>query len=158
MLTSLCTPALIYLVFMLSHVIATFNDEYKNAIMQFILGLLMTGLLHFIVKGMSIISWIIVFIPFIFYTYMIIIIYYVFGIDPQKVENNNEEHEEEKDEEKDEDVEEEKDDEKDEDVEEEKDEDGGEEKDDGKDDDEKEEEKESEATEGFVYEYYNIMK
>lgn len=85
-LTNLCPPALIYFVFMLCHVIvATFKDEYNNAILQFILGVLMTMLLQLLCfKGMSIISWIIVFIPFIFYTYMIMIIYYVFGLNPQK--------------------------------------------------------------------------
>ena len=79
-LTNLCPPALIYFVFMLCHVVvATFKDEYNNAILQFILGVLMTMLLQLLCfKGMSLIAWIIVFIPFIFYTYMIMIIYYVF--------------------------------------------------------------------------------
>ena len=87
-LTSLCPPALIYFVFMLCHVIlATFKDQYNDAILQFILGTLMTMLLQLLCyKGMTLISWIIVFIPFIFYTYMIMIIYYVFGINPERTD------------------------------------------------------------------------
>tara|TARA_B100000925_G_C21890095_1_gene422407 strand:+ start:163 stop:453 length:291 start_codon:yes stop_codon:yes gene_type:complete len=85
-LTSLCTPALIYMVFFLTHaLIATFKDNYKHAILQFLIGFLMTLLLQLLcLRKMDIISWIIVFIPFIFYTYMIMIIYYVFGINPEK--------------------------------------------------------------------------
>ena len=73
---------------MLCHVIlATFKDQYHDAILQLILGTLMTMLLQLLCyKGMTLMSWIIVFIPFIFYTYMIMIIYYVFGINPQRTD------------------------------------------------------------------------
>lgn len=96
--TSLCTPALIYLVFFLTHsLVATFQNNYKHAILQILLGILMTFLLQLLcLRKMDIISWIIVFIPFIFYTYMVMIIYYVFGINPQ-VESETEEEEEEND-------------------------------------------------------------
>ena len=82
--TNLCTPALIYLVFFLTHsLVATFQNNYKHAILQILLGILMTFLLQLLcLRKMDIISWIIVFIPFIFYTYMVMIIYYVFGINP----------------------------------------------------------------------------
>lgn len=95
-LTSLCPPALIYFVFMLCHVIlATFKDQYNDAILQFILGTLMTMLLQLLCyKGMTLISWIIVFIPFIFYTYMIMIIYYVFGINPERTDTEEVEEDE----------------------------------------------------------------
>lgn len=83
--SSLCIPALVYLIFMMVHVIiSTFEGNYNDAILNVILGILMTLLLQVIcLRGMGIISWIIVFIPFIFYTYMIMIIGYVFGINPQ---------------------------------------------------------------------------
>lgn len=83
--SSLCIPALVYLIFMMVHVIiSTFEGNYNDAILNVILGILMTLLLQVIcLRGMSIISWVIVFIPFIFYTYMIMIIGYVFGINPQ---------------------------------------------------------------------------
>lgn len=89
MLTNLCIPAMIYLIFMSSHVlIATMDKEYNHAILQLLLGIVMTLFLQLLcMGGMNIISWIIVFIPFIFYTYMIVIIYHVFGLNPT---NNNE--------------------------------------------------------------------
>lgn len=79
-----CPPALIYFIFMLVHVVvALYNKEGKGAILQLIIGLLVTLLLQMLcLKGMSLISWIIVFVPFIFYTYMMIILYFVFGIQP----------------------------------------------------------------------------
>lgn len=97
--TSLCTPALIYLVFFLTHsLVATFQNNYKHAILQILLGILMTFLLQLLcLRKMDIISWIIVFIPFIFYTYMVMIIYYVFGINPQVESETKEEEEEEND-------------------------------------------------------------
>ena len=62
---------------------STFQNKYNHAILQLLLGVLMTFLLQVLcLRKMDIISWIIVFIPFIFYTYMIMIIYYVFGINP----------------------------------------------------------------------------
>ena len=84
--SSLCIPALVYMIFMMVHVIvATFEENYNDAILNVILGVLMTLLLQVIcLRGMSVISWIIVFIPFIFYTYMIMIIGYVFGANPQR--------------------------------------------------------------------------
>lgn len=96
-LTKLCTPALIYLVFFLTHsLVATFEAKYNHAILQILLGLLMTFLLQLLcLRKMDIISWIIVFIPFIFYTYMIMIIYYVFGINPDIQPEEEEEEEEE---------------------------------------------------------------
>lgn len=87
-LSILCTPALIYLVFMLIHVIIEmFNGNNKGSLMQLIVGLLVTLLLQLLcMKGMNIISWIIVFLPFIFYTYMMILLYNVFGIYPEENE------------------------------------------------------------------------
>lgn len=83
--SSLCIPALVYMIFMLVHVIvSTFEKNYSDALLNIVLGVLMTLLLQVIcMRGMGIVSWIIVFIPFIFYTYMIMIISYVFGVNPQ---------------------------------------------------------------------------
>ena len=87
-LTKLCIPALVYLVFQITHVIvALFDDQYNSALLQLILGIVMVLFLQLLcMRGMTLISWIIVFIPFIFYTYMTMIIYYVFGLDPEKVD------------------------------------------------------------------------
>jgi hypothetical protein len=48
-------------------------------------------------KGMSIISWIIVFLPFMFYTYTTMIIYYVFGLNPEGVDIQVEDEKEDED-------------------------------------------------------------
>jgi hypothetical protein len=87
-LTKLCIPALVYLVFQITHVIvALFDDKYNKALLQLILGVVMVLFLQLLcMRGMSLISWIIVFLPFIFYTYMTMIIYYVFGLDPKNVD------------------------------------------------------------------------
>jgi cobalamin biosynthesis protein CobD/CbiB len=87
-LSSFCPPALIYLIFMLIHVIVEiFNGSQKGAMLQLIIGLLMTLLLQLLcLKNMTIISWIIVFIPFILYTYMMFLLYQVFGLNPEDKE------------------------------------------------------------------------
>ena len=85
-LSFLCTPALIYLIFMLVHVIIEmFNGNNKGSLLQLIIGTLITLLLQLLcMKGMNLISWIIVFIPFISYTYMMILLYNAFGIRPKE--------------------------------------------------------------------------
>lgn len=82
--SNFCTPALIYLIFMMIHVIIqTSQNQWNHAIIRLLIGVLMTLLLQVLcMKGMTLLSWIIVFIPFIFYTYMMILLYHVFGIDP----------------------------------------------------------------------------
>jgi hypothetical protein len=85
-LSSLCAPALIYLIFSIIHiVIDTREKRYDDAVTKSLVMVLFTLLLQLLcLKGFHLVSWIIVFIPFIFYTYMITIVYYVFGSDPSK--------------------------------------------------------------------------
>lgn len=87
-LSNLCGPALIYLIFSFIHIVVDASrGEYKEASVKSCITILFTLLLQLLcVKGMSIASWIIVFIPFIFYTYMVSVIHFVFGHDP----SNNE--------------------------------------------------------------------
>lgn len=82
--SNFCTPALIYFVFMIIHVFMEIQENNPNgALVQLLLGILMTLLLQVIcMRGMTIFSWIIVFLPFIFYTYMMILLYNVFGLEP----------------------------------------------------------------------------
>ena len=79
----LCTPALIYLIFSVAQVlIDTFKGMYNTALIKIILTIVFTFLLNYLCQaGLGILSWIIVFLPFIFYTYMMIILYNIFGID-----------------------------------------------------------------------------
>lgn len=80
---NLCAPALIYVVFSLTHIIIdTFKGLYNTAFFKFIVSILVTILLDLLCKsGMGIVSWFIVFIPFIFMTFIVSILLYVFGLD-----------------------------------------------------------------------------
>jgi hypothetical protein len=58
---------------------AVFDNDRKGAFLQSIMGILITLLLQFLcMNGLSIISWIIAFLPLIFYTYMVILLYSIF--------------------------------------------------------------------------------
>ena len=79
----ICNPALIYIIFSLTQIIIdTFKGYYNTAFLKIIVSILITILLDALCKsGMNIISWIIVFIPFIFMTFIVSILLYVFGLD-----------------------------------------------------------------------------
>ena len=81
---NLCAPALIYLAFSLTQIIIdTFKGLYNTAFFKFIVMIIITILLNALcISGMGIISWIIVFIPFIFMSVIVTILLYVFGLDP----------------------------------------------------------------------------
>jgi hypothetical protein len=80
----LCAPALIYLAFSLTQIIIdTFKGLYNTAFFKFIVMIIITILLNALcISGMGIISWIIVFIPFILMSVIVTILLYVFGLDP----------------------------------------------------------------------------
>ena len=79
----LCAPALIYIAFSLTQVIIdTFKGLYNTAFFKFIVMIIITFLLNALCQsGMSVVSWIIVFIPFIFMSVIVTILLYVFGLD-----------------------------------------------------------------------------
>ena len=80
----LCAPALIYLAFSLTQIIIdTFKGLYNTAFFKFIVMIIITILLNALcISGMGIISWIIVFIPFILMSVIVTILLYIFGLDP----------------------------------------------------------------------------
>ena len=80
---TLCAPAFIYVIFSLTHIIIdTFQGLYNTAFFKFIVAILVTFLLDALCRnGMGVISWFIVFIPFIFMTFIVSILLYVFGLD-----------------------------------------------------------------------------
>jgi len=80
---NLCPPALIYIAFSLTQiVIDTFKGLYNTALFKFIVMIIITFLLNALCQtGMTIVSWIIVFIPFIFMSVIVAILLYVFGLD-----------------------------------------------------------------------------
>tara|TARA_Y100000389_G_C17210802_1_gene388388 strand:+ start:356 stop:625 length:270 start_codon:yes stop_codon:yes gene_type:complete len=77
---SFCPPAIVYLVFSFTHVLmAVFDNDKKGAFLQAMMGILISLLLQVLcMNGLSIISWIIAFLPLIFYTYMVILLYSIF--------------------------------------------------------------------------------
>ena len=79
----LCPPALIYIAFSLTQiVIDTFKGLYNTAFFKFIVMIIITFLLNALCQtGMTIVSWIIVFIPFIFMSVIVTILLYIFGLD-----------------------------------------------------------------------------
>jgi len=82
---NLCAPALIYIAFSLTQVVIdTFKGLYNTAFFKVIVMIIITILLNALCDaGMGIISWIIVFIPFIFMSVIVAILLYVFGLDPE---------------------------------------------------------------------------
>ena len=80
---NLCGPALIYVIFSLTQIIIdTFKGLYNTAFFKIIVMILITFLLNALCKqGLGIISWFIVFIPFIFMTVIVAMLLYIFGLD-----------------------------------------------------------------------------
>ena len=83
-LQEICAPALIYLVFSITQiVIDTYKGMYNIAFIKLWVALIFTILLNFLCnKGLGIISWIIVFIPFILMTVIVTLLLLMFGLDP----------------------------------------------------------------------------
>ena len=80
---NLCAPAIIYLIFSLTQIIIDlFKGLYNTAIMKTIVMAMVTLLLNILCeKGLSVVSWIIVFIPFIMMTVIVSMLLYIFGLD-----------------------------------------------------------------------------
>ena len=84
LLLNVCTPALIYLVFSLTQIaIDIFKHENNRAFFKAIVMIIFTSLLNILCsRGLGIISWIIVFVPFMLMSFITTILLVVFGIDP----------------------------------------------------------------------------
>jgi hypothetical protein len=80
---NLCAPAIIYLIFSITQIlIDTFKGLYNTAFMKLIVMVMVTLLLNILCeKGLSVVSWIIVFIPFIMMTVIVSMLLYIFGLD-----------------------------------------------------------------------------
>ena len=81
---NLCPPALIYLIFSLVQiVIDTLKGLYNTAFIKVWITILFTSLLNILCeRGLSLISWLIVFLPFIFMATLTTILLVSFGMDP----------------------------------------------------------------------------
>ena len=82
----LCTPALIYILFSVTQImIDMFKGLFNTAFIKFCISFLITLLLHYLcVSGYKVVSWIIVFIPFILMTIITYILLLSLGMDPYK--------------------------------------------------------------------------
>ena len=90
-LENVCAPALLYLAFSIIQIIIDmYRGDTVQAFLKFIVMVIFTIVLNAICNsGMTIISWVIVFIPFILMTYITTILFFVFGIDPSKITQQN---------------------------------------------------------------------
>ena len=83
---SLCPPAVLYLGFSIIQIlIDLFRGQQNSAFLKIIVMIVFTILLNQLcMGGLTLLSWFIVFIPFIMMTYITTILLYVFGLNPSK--------------------------------------------------------------------------
>ena len=79
----LCSPSIIYLIFSMTQIIIdTVKGLYNTAFIKIIVMIMVTILLNILCEiGLGVVSWIIVFIPFLLMTVVVSMILYVFGLD-----------------------------------------------------------------------------
>ena len=82
-MNKLCAPAIIYLLFSITQMlIDTYKGLYNTVGMKAIVTIMVTLLLNILCeRGMGIVSWLIVFIPFMFMTFIVAMLLYIFGLD-----------------------------------------------------------------------------
>ena len=82
-MVKLCSPAIIYLMFSITQIlIDTIKGLYNTALMKCVVTTMVTMLLHILCeRGLSVVSWFIVFIPFFLMTVIVSMLLYVFGLD-----------------------------------------------------------------------------
>jgi hypothetical protein len=80
---NLCAPSIIYLIFSITQIlIDIFKGLYNTAMMKIIVTIMVTLLLNIMCeRGLTVVSWIIVFIPFILMTVVVSVLLYIFGLD-----------------------------------------------------------------------------
>ena len=81
----LCPPAILYIAFSITQIIIDiFKKMYNTALFKFIVMIVFSIALNLLCQqGLGIISWFIVFIPFILMTIVTTMLLYVFGLDPK---------------------------------------------------------------------------
>jgi len=81
---NICPPALIFIIFSLVQMIfdvlqGAYNTAFFKGVVLIMVGILLNLLCQ---RGLSVVSWIIVFIPFIFISVIVAVLLYAFGLDP----------------------------------------------------------------------------
>ena len=81
----LCPPALLYAVIMLVYLVLELsNEKYHQAFVKAIVGIIFTCILQaFCQMNLGVISWTFVMIPIIFYTYITLLTFFIFGANPK---------------------------------------------------------------------------
>ena len=87
-LNYLCPPALLYVVFFLIQIVIEIsNESYKQALTQAIICVIFTCILQIFCNAeLTLVAWLLVFIPVIMYTYMVLLIIMVFRLNPDKAQ------------------------------------------------------------------------
>ena len=78
----LCSPAIIYVIFSATQIIIDlYRNYYNTALVKTFVMIMVTILLNILCqRGLGVISWIIVFIPFIMMTVIVSLLLYFFGL------------------------------------------------------------------------------
>jgi hypothetical protein len=93
--TNLCGPVVLYLGFSLIQIIIDiFRQHFNVALLKFIVMIVFGTVLNILCsKNLTIVAWLLVFIPFIFMTVITTLLLIAFGLDPQgnliDISNNN---------------------------------------------------------------------
>lgn len=91
---SMCSPAIVYLCFSLIQIIVDiYKKQFNTAFFKFWVMIIVTTMLNILCeRGMGVVSWLIVFIPFILMTLLILVLIYFIGFrpgQPNKLFNND---------------------------------------------------------------------
>ena len=86
LLKKICALVLLYIVFSMTQIIIdVFNSLFNPALLKFVVMILFTIVLNILCKqGLGVVSWLIVFIPFISMTIITSILLIVFGLSPSR--------------------------------------------------------------------------
>jgi len=84
MLDTMCTPAILYIAFSITQVVIDiFNNMYNTALIKFIVMVFFSIALNILCqRGLGVVSWLIVFIPFIMMTIITSTVLFEFGMSP----------------------------------------------------------------------------
>jgi hypothetical protein len=85
-LETLCTPAVLFVMIMIFHILFELYDKnYSMALVKVVASIFMILFLQLLcMVHMEVIGWMIVFLPMIIYSYMTVVLFFVFGTHPQE--------------------------------------------------------------------------
>lgn len=88
-LNNLCAPAMLYVVFSITQIIIDiFKSLYNTAFLKFLVMIVFTIALNLLCQmGLGVVSWFIVFVPFIMMTIITSLLLFVLGLSPSKGRN-----------------------------------------------------------------------